>query len=346
MAHKFLAMTLAVSLTVGAVGSLHAQNSDDGIKRGLTLEDYEYTLGDGVTSKDVTYYSDGVAAHAKIFYPKNFDPSKKTAAVVLGQGWGGTHFSIAKYANRFAEKGLVAMAIDYRGWGLSNGYATIPERGEHTIDSDGTHIDRRKEDVIVKRTRLIPMDQVEDYRNAISYIQGEPGVDKDRIGVWGSSYAGGHVVTVAGLDARVKALVGQIPAIAGKGSEPAPFQIPDRLLGDAIKRAREGQGAITQTGFSTVRDIDLETYEKTAEYRPWHYLNRVGDRPVLFIAAEHEELFKNEENSKAALEMLTGPKKYIEVPDITHFQMYIDEAFEISSNAAADWFVQHLGTTR
>ncbi|MEX1034299.1 MAG: acetylxylan esterase [Cellvibrionaceae bacterium] len=338
-------LAFLASLTLGAVGIVHAQE-ETSIKRGLTLEDYEYTLAEGVTSKSVTYYSDGVAAHAKIFYPKDFDSSKLTPAIVLGQGWGGTHFSIAKYGARFAERGLVAMAIDYRGWGLSNGYATIAERGEHTIDTDATHIDKRNEEVIVKRTRLIPMDQVEDYRNAISYIQGEPGVDKDRIGVWGSSYAGGHVVTVAGLDARVKVLVGQIPAIAGKGTEPAPFQMQDRLLGDAIKRAREGQGAITQTGFSTVRDIDMETYEKTSEYRPWHYLARVGDRPTLFIAAEHEELFNNEENSKAAMEVLTGPKKFIEVPDITHFEMYIDEAFEISSNAAADWFVEHLGTTK
>jgi dienelactone hydrolase len=345
MVHKISVLALALSLTLSAVSALQAQE-DSGIKRGLSPEDYEYTPGDGVTSKDVTYYSDGVAAYAKIFYPKNFDPAKKTAAIVLGHGWGGTHFSIAKYANRFAEKGLVAMVIDYRGWGLSNGYATIPERGEHTIQSDATHIDRRTEEVIVKRTRLIPMDQVEDYRNAISYIQGEPGVDKDRIGIWGSSYAGGHVVTVAGLDARVKALVGQIPAIAGKGTEPEAFQIPDRLLGDAIKRAREGQGAVTQTGFSTIRDIDMETYEKTAEYRPWHYLERIGDRPVLFIAAEDEELFDNAENSRAAIEVLTGPKKYIEVPDVTHFEIYIDEAFEISSNAAGDWFVQHLGTTR
>lgn len=346
MSHKLSVLTLVASLALGATTSVHAQKAEDSIKRGLTLEDYEYSLAEGVTSKNVTYYSDGVAAHAKVFYPKNFDPSKQTPAIVLGQGWGGTHFSIAKYGARFAERGLVAMAIDYRGWGLSNGYATIAERGDHSIDTDATHIDKRSEEVIVKRTRLIPMDQVEDYRNAISYIQGEAGVDKDRIGVWGSSYAGGHVVTVAALDARVKALVGQIPAIAGKGSEPAPFELSDRLLGDAIKRAREGQGAITQTGFSTVRDIDMETYEKTSEYQPWHYLPRIGDRPTLFIAAEHEELFDNAENSRAALEVLTGPKKFVEVPGITHFEMYIDEAFEISSNAAADWFVQHLGSTK
>ncbi len=47
--------------------------------------------------------------------------------------------------------------------------------------------------------------------------------------------------------------------------------------------------------------------------------------------------------SHAALEVLTGPKKLILAPGITHFEIYIDEAFKISSNAAAAWFREHLG---
>jgi len=321
---------------------LHAQEGD--VKGGLTEADWAYELGDGVTRKDVTWYSEGVACFAQIFYPKGFDPEKQTAGIVLGQGWTGTHHSIAKYANRFAEKGLVAMAIDYRGWGLSNGIATLVER-DATRASDDTHIRRSTEEVIIKRTRLIPMMQVTDYRNAISYLQGEPGVDPGRIGVWGSSYAGGHTITVAGLDARVKAIAAQVPAISGYNTEPGPFSVPGPLLQDAIKRAREGQGATMTTGFSNPREVDRETMEKAAEYRPFHYLQYIGERPVLMIAAENEQLFDNATNSKAAIEVLDGPKKYIEVPDITHFEMYIDEAFEISSNAAGDWFVKHLGTT-
>jgi fermentation-respiration switch protein FrsA (DUF1100 family) len=59
--------------------------------------------------------------------------------------------------------------------------------------------------------------------------------------------------------------------------------------------------------------------------------------------AEKEQLFRNQDNAYAAAEVLTGPKKVISVPGITHFEMYINEAFEISSNAAADWFREHLG---
>ena len=333
-------VSLFVSLAV-------ASAQDKKIKTGLTKEDWAYKLADGVTSKEVTYYSDGVACYAKIFFPKGFAVAGKTPGIVLGQGWAGTHFSIEKYAARFAERGLVAMAIDYRGWGSSDGFISQAQGTVSKGDVEPTRDDKRitniKADIVLKRTRLIPMKQVEDYRNAISYLQGEAGVDPERIGVWGSSFAGGNVIVTAALDSRVKAVVGQVPAISGKDSAVGPVPLRGRLLEDAIKRARTGQGGEFETGFSARRMVDVETNQMIAEYRPFQYLKAVGDRPVLLIPAEKDELINNRANAYAAMEVLTGPKKLIEVPGITHFEMYINEAFEISSNAAANWFREHLG---
>ena len=327
--------------------AISSAGQDKKIKTGLTKEDWAYKLADGVSSKEVTYYSDGVACYAKIFYPKGFSASGKTPGVVLGQGWAGTHFSIEKYGARFAQRGLVAMAIDYRGWGSSDGFISQAQGTASTGDVEPTRDDKRitniKTDIVLKRTRLIPMKQVEDYRNAISYLQGEPGVDPERIGVWGSSFAGGNVIVTAALDSRVKAVVGQVPAISGKDSGVGPVPLKGRLLEDAIKRARTGQGAEIETGYSTRRMVDLETNQMVFEYRPFQYLKAVGDRPVLLIPAEKDELINNRANAYAAMGVLTGPKKLIEVPGITHFEMYINEAFEISSNAAASWFREHLG---
>ncbi|MFY9557574.1 MAG: acetylxylan esterase [Blastocatellia bacterium] len=317
------------------------------IKTGLTPQDWAYKLADGVTSREVTYYSDGVACYAKLFFPKGFSTSGKTPGVVLGQGWAGTHFSIEKYGARFAERGLVALVIDYRGWGSSDGFISQNAPTVSRSDPEPTRDDKRittvKTDVVLKRTRLIPMKQVEDYRNALSYLQGEPGVDPERIGVWGSSFAGGHVIVVAAIDSRVKAVVGQVPAIGGKTASDGPVPLRGRLLEDAIKRARTGQGGEFETGFSTRRMVDVETQQMVAEYRPFQYLKAVGDRPVLLIPAEKDELINNRDNAYAAIDVLTGPKKLIGVPAITHFEMYINEAFETSSNAAANWFREHLG---
>jgi dienelactone hydrolase len=336
---------LIASLLVCAAIASAAQEKK--IKTGLTKEDWAYKLAEGVTSKEVTYYSDGVACYAKLFFPKGFSATSKTPGVVLAQGWAGTHFSIEKYGARFAERGLVAIVIDYRGWGSSDGFISQAQPTASKGDAEPTRDDKRitnaKADVVLKRTRLIPMKQVEDYRNAISYLQGEPGVDPDRIGIWGSSFAGGNVIVTAALDSRVKAVVGQVPAISGKDSLVGPVPLRGRALEDAIKRARTGQGGEFETGFSTRRMIDVETNQMVAEYRPFQYLKAVGDRPVLLIPAEKDELINNRGNAYAALEVLTGPKKLIEVPGITHFEMYINEAFEISSNAAANWFREHLG---
>jgi len=314
-------------------------------KTGLFPEDWKYTLAPGVTSKEVVYYSDGIACYAKLFYPKGFSTEGKTPGVVLGQGWAGTHFSIEKYGARFAEKGLVAMVIDYRGWGESDGFPTVLG-GVGRVGGDQHKDDKRytemKADVVIKRTRLLPMKQVEDYRNAISYLQGEPGVNPDLIGVWGSSYAGGDSVVVAGLDARVKAVAVQVPAVGSATAPSAPYKLQGKLLEDAIKRARTGQGGEFETGYSFKRTIDVETQQAGAEFNPMNSIPAIGTRPVILIVAEKDELINNAKSPHVFYEALKGPKDYIEVPGITHFEMYIHEAFERSSNAAADWFVKYL----
>ena len=43
-----------------------------------------------------------------------------------------------------------------------------------------------------------PDDQQQDIDAAVSYVYGEPMVDKDRIGIWGTSFGGGHVIYPGG----------------------------------------------------------------------------------------------------------------------------------------------------
>ena len=99
--------------------------------------------------------------------------------------------------------------------------------------------------VRIRRKRLIPQDQVLDIRNAISYLQGEPNVDRARIGVWGADMAGGHAIMVAATDPRVKAVVAQTPRIEGKdvaktAVKPGPEAVK---LARIVERGRFGAGA-------------------------------------------------------------------------------------------------------
>jgi uncharacterized protein len=315
------------------------------LKNGLRPSDYEYVAGDGVTTKEIVYYSNGIACYAKIFFPKGFNPSAKPGipAVVLGQGYTGSHISIEKYGNRFAEKGLVAMTIDYRGWGFSEGFPELvkPVIGGG-VERDNTRFETKTAEVRIKRTKLVPQEQQQDYRAAISYIQGEPGVDYQRIGVWGSSLAGGNSTVVAGQDARVKAVSIQIPAITGNPTITGRHRLVGPAREDAIKRAREGQGKEYVTGFS--RSFAVDQFEQGAAFQE-NYVAFWATKievPYQVVAAEGDELIPLA-GIKASYERVPAKtKNFIVVPKIGHFDMYSNEPFEISSNAAADWFVKYL----
>src|SRR3546814_3933030 len=62
---------------------------------------------------------------------------------------------------------------------------------------------------------LDPWAQIRDYQNAISFLERHPAVDPDKIGAWGISYSGGHVIILAAIDERVKTVISHVPVIDG-----------------------------------------------------------------------------------------------------------------------------------
>jgi dienelactone hydrolase len=308
--------------------------------------DWRYELPDGVVVRQVTFWSDETACHARLFFPPGFTVAGSWPAVVLGHGFNAISIAIEKYGARFAERGLVAMVIDYRGYGFSDGWVSL-------LEPDGTSGDEPRETtrtarVEILRTRLLAQKQAEDYRAAISFLQGEPGVDRERIGIWGSSHAGGVVLTVAGQDARVKAVVSQVAGAAGRNAT-GPTALEGELLEDAIARARGGRGGEMEAGFSFRGLVDLETRQTGREHGPWHALARIPETTaVLFLPAEREELGdpRGPSGPFEAAKVLKGPAEVFEIPSISHFQVYSGPAFEVSSGAAAAWFLRHLGEGR
>lgn len=93
--------------------------------------------------------------------------------------------ALPDFAERFADSGFAVLDLDYQGFGESEGKP---------------------------RCQLFPLDMVKDDRNAITWVCGQPGVDADCVGVWGTSYSGGLATRVATVDRRVKAVVAQVPS--------------------------------------------------------------------------------------------------------------------------------------
>ncbi len=288
----------------------------------------------GVSAREVRFYSEGIQCYGRVFTPKGFDAQSKAPGVVLAPDWGETVASIEKYAANFASRGLVAMVIDYRGWGKSGGFL-------QTVDAvktdDRLRFSQMTARVRIRRKRLVPQQQILDIRNALYYLQGEPGVDRARVGVWGAGMAGGHVVVIAACDSRVKAAVAQVPIIDGKDTPKKASSPTGLLLKAEQKRARTGQ-SVASTGTTA----DPETRLAVAEYHPFWYLEQIPQTTaILFVIAERDGTVKNETNAVAASKLIKGPTDVVSIPGANHLQINSGAAFE-AAKAAADWFLKHL----
>jgi fermentation-respiration switch protein FrsA (DUF1100 family) len=91
------------------------------------------------------------------------------------------------------------------------------------------------------RGELDPFLQVADHRDAITFAQQLPGADPDRVGIWGTSYSGGHVLVVGATDRRVGCVVSQVPTISGHRNTLRRF--PGDLLYGARARWAEDRRA-------------------------------------------------------------------------------------------------------
>lgn len=319
---------------------LQKQSTDPGMRRerGTQPQDWVFALPAGVASRQITFYSDGAPCYGRIFFPKGFNARGKWPAVIVGHGINAQAVGIEKYAARFAERGLVAMAIDYRTYGYSGGDVLLLEPDTTTDDRAVWEKEAR---IQIKRTNLNNFRETEDFRAAISYIQTEPGVDPERIGVWGSSNGASVVLMVAALDARVKAVVAQVGGAGGFGAS-GPVAISPQMLEDGIKRARAGQGAEVDGGFSFRSKIDMWSSQVNREFRPAALLDHVPETTkILWIPVEKDELIPAR-GVQAASKAFKGTSQVIEIPYLTHFQIYSFAGFEVSSNLAADWFLKYL----
>jgi hypothetical protein len=268
----------------------------------------------------------------------------KLPAISLAHGYAGVkEHGLERFAQAFAEAGFIALVHDHRNFGASDGAV------RHDID---------------------PWRQIADWRRAISFLESQPEVDATRIGVWGTSYAGGHVLVLGATDRRIRAVVSQVPTISGyeQGLRRVP---PDAVATlehqfDEDERAQHrGEPPRLQQVVSAdpsipasyrtpdaiafylqplppgvwKNEVTVRSGRVARTYEPGHWATRVSPTPLLMIVALSDNITLTDLQLRVFEQMLE-PKKLATVEG-GHFDPYLKQ-FPRASEAAVSWFRQHL----
>jgi fermentation-respiration switch protein FrsA (DUF1100 family) len=291
---------------------------------------------------DVTIPAEGgIELGAWLFLPEGdgFRP-----AITMAHGFGGTkEHGLERFALAFAAAGFVVLVHDHRNFGTSGGDL----RGD--ID---------------------PWQQIADWRRAISYLESRPEVDATRIGLWGTSYAGGHALVLGATDRRLRCVVAQVPTISGyeqglrrvsPDATPAlehAFNEDERgcLRGELPRREAVVSGDLSVPAAYRSPDaidfylqpvpeglwkneVTLRSTRAARMYEPGIWVSRVSPTPLLMIVARDDKL-TIADLALAAYERALEPKRLALIPG-GHFDPYLDR-FPLAEAAATEWFREHL----
>ncbi len=295
---------------------------------------------DDLVRRSVHFWSDGTRLAGDLTYPADFSADQKYPCIVMCHGWGGVKSHLnAQIGPRFAKAGYVVFTFDYRGWGASNSRLVV-DGDLPKPDADG------KVSVTARAFRQIvdPRDQQEDIDAAISFVEGEPMVDAERIGLWGSSFGGGHVIWRAARDSRVKCVVAQVGGMDADASVATADGL-EMVRQDKIKRAR-GQLSPFPRDDEAEKPAGLvgtPFYAKFRDFIPADDAKNIKV-PTLIIDAELEHYFDNKNNGHKAYLNIQGnaPVEYHELKGKKHYDVYTEPTLTDVMALEIPWFDKYL----
>jgi uncharacterized protein len=294
---------------------------------------------------DVSFRSGGATCRGWFFRGEGSRGATKPA-IVMSHGISAVKEQhLAPYAERFAAEGFDVLVFDYRFLGASEG----EPRG---------HIDPRM--------------QHDDIRAALAWIGAQPGVDADRIGLWGTSFSGAHALVLGALDPRVKVVAVQVPAL---NVPRALITLITReifngllrtLAGDHATRNAGGDGAslplVNEPGkpaFLAAADayawfkasesaapnwrntISFESAARVVEYVPDALIDLIAPKPLLMQVATGDSLVSADLAREAFAR--AGEPKRLEVFECGHFDAYATEPWHSQFlGGQVRWFKEHL----
>lgn len=299
------------------------------------------------TKIDIGFDSEGVRCAGWYFAPETASAQAPVPAIAMAHGMGAVkEMYIEPFAEQFAAAGMAVLLFDYRYFGESGGEP---------------------------RERIAPRDQIEDYRNALTWLALRPEVDADRLGVWGTSFSGGHVLHLGAYDPRAKVVVSQVGAMdlwtnARRVTSPDAFAGLLAAVGeDRARRYSGGEVAYLPNalpdGEGPALQVDTETYEwlteaqqtvapnwrnqvsidsieRILEHAPALAIDRIAPKPLLMILATQDK-WTPPDLIRDAFARAGDPKRLLEIEG-GHYVLYHGDGQKQAADAATSWFCEHL----
>jgi len=248
--------------------------------------------------------------------------------IILAHGFGGTkEMRLDAYAEAFVAAGYNALVFDYRHFGESEG------EPRQILDIKKQH---------------------QDWHAAIQFARNLPGVDPDRIILWGTSFSGGHVIPVALQENGIAAVISQVPHLDGISTAMAAGPIQNFRLGFAALRdllrmtlkrspyyvpivgqpgtlaamtapdAEEGAKRLYPEGFTPNEQVAARIFLQVGLYSPCRLASKLTV-PWLMQAAAGDLTTPIKPAVKAVMK---SPKSQLIIYNCGHFEVYVPPRFD------------------
>ncbi len=296
-----------------------------------------------MSAEQVLFPSGGVRCAGDLYVPAGPGVPGPLPAVVLGHSGHLVKEALAPCAQYLRQVGFVALAIDYRTIGSSEGQP---------------------------RGQVFPQRYVEDVRNALTYLQSRPEVDPERLGLWGHSLGAAVGIQVAAMDRRVRCVAGQNPSMfngwrameRGRGHVGvlAMLQLIEK---DLLQRYRTGRGlrmpllgkdpdphiveyaGLAKQAFPTFDDeVEVESMAHLLQWAPEEFLTRMAPTPLLMVSSR-QDVVHDVEEVLDAYARAHEPKR-LELLPYDERGLSIEPGLGESMALAIDWFDEHLRRAR
>ncbi|MCW2662878.1 MAG: hypothetical protein JWP83_4030 [Mycobacterium sp.] len=275
--------------------------------------------------EDVEFRSGDDRISAWLYRPAGGDAPP---ILVMAHGLGAVRtMRLDAYAERFSAAGYACLVFDYRNFGDSEG------RPRQLLD--------------------IGM-QLADWSAAVAHARTLEGIDHNRIGVWGTSFGGGHVIATAARVPGIRAAVAQCPFTDGVASvrtlSPAIFGRIGVLAARDIIAARFGRSPVmipaagksgevalmnapdaypgylrlVPEGQAVPNEVAARFALKVIAYRPGRQAAKIAC-PILFCVCEADSVAPSVPTLRYAA---MAPRGEVRMYPEGHFEIYVGDAFE------------------